>query len=295
MAVAGRQPLSRRRVLEEAVRFADREGLEALTMRKLGAELGAEGDVALQPRPEQGRALLEGWWRFCWASWRFAARSGLGGAHPGGVLAFGRARARAPQRFSVARQPAARDHGRVWLVEEFWQTLRDAGFGRRRRCTPSVCSRATPSGTRWRRSGASRSSPTAPASARGRSHLRSSLPCASWYPAREGDTTRSSSSAWTFYCPARRTGSDRGSGRLSPCLCLSCRLVRGWLQVLRCWSPVPSGTCWIFAPSAGTTPRRLRCPARGQVNRGRIRREGGLCDPKSTWPRRARLESERWT
>ncbi|MFL5990508.1 MAG: TetR family transcriptional regulator, partial [Rubrobacteraceae bacterium] len=42
MAVVGRQPLSRRRVLEEAVRFADHVGLEALTMRKLGAELGVE-------------------------------------------------------------------------------------------------------------------------------------------------------------------------------------------------------------------------------------------------------------
>ena len=34
--------MSRRRVLEAAVRFADREGLGSLTMRRLGAELGVE-------------------------------------------------------------------------------------------------------------------------------------------------------------------------------------------------------------------------------------------------------------
>ncbi|MDP8945555.1 MAG: TetR family transcriptional regulator, partial [Actinomycetota bacterium] len=42
MAVVKRQPLSRRRILEAAVRFVDREGLEALSMRKLGSELGVE-------------------------------------------------------------------------------------------------------------------------------------------------------------------------------------------------------------------------------------------------------------
>src|SRR5215212_5375885 len=59
MAVAGRQPLSRRRVLEEAVRFADREGLEALTMRKLGAELGVEAMSLYNHVPNKG-ALLDG-------------------------------------------------------------------------------------------------------------------------------------------------------------------------------------------------------------------------------------------
>jgi AcrR family transcriptional regulator len=42
MVEAKRQPLNRRRILEAAVRFVDREGLEALSMRKLGAELGVE-------------------------------------------------------------------------------------------------------------------------------------------------------------------------------------------------------------------------------------------------------------
>jgi len=40
-ATEPRAPLSRERVLETAVAFADRHGLEALSMRKLGDELGA--------------------------------------------------------------------------------------------------------------------------------------------------------------------------------------------------------------------------------------------------------------
>src|SRR5215210_8896967 len=59
MAVAERQPLSRRRILEEAVRFADREGLEALTMRKLGAELGVEA-MSLYNHVPNKSALLDG-------------------------------------------------------------------------------------------------------------------------------------------------------------------------------------------------------------------------------------------
>ena len=51
--------MSRRRVLEEALRFADREGLEALTMRKLGAELGVEAMSLYNHVPNKG-ALLDG-------------------------------------------------------------------------------------------------------------------------------------------------------------------------------------------------------------------------------------------
>src|SRR5512140_1723708 len=38
-----RAPLSRERVLDAAIRVADRGGLESLTMRRLGQELGVEG------------------------------------------------------------------------------------------------------------------------------------------------------------------------------------------------------------------------------------------------------------
>jgi AcrR family transcriptional regulator len=38
-----RAPLSRERVLDAAIKLADRGGLESLTMRRLGQELGVEG------------------------------------------------------------------------------------------------------------------------------------------------------------------------------------------------------------------------------------------------------------
>src|ERR671913_1313899 len=59
MAVVKRQPLSRQRILEAAVRFVDREGLEALSMRKLGSELGVEA-MSLYNHVPNKDALLDG-------------------------------------------------------------------------------------------------------------------------------------------------------------------------------------------------------------------------------------------
>src|ERR687897_673164 len=59
MAVVKRRPLSRRRILEAAVRFVDREGLEALSMRKLGSELGVEA-MSLYNHVPNKDALLDG-------------------------------------------------------------------------------------------------------------------------------------------------------------------------------------------------------------------------------------------
>jgi len=54
-----RQALDRRRILETALRFVDRYGLEALSMRKLGAELGVEA-MALYYHVPNKAALVEG-------------------------------------------------------------------------------------------------------------------------------------------------------------------------------------------------------------------------------------------
>ena len=51
-----KRPLSRDLVLETAVSLVDHEGLGALSMRRLGQELGRRGDVALPPRGQQGGA-----------------------------------------------------------------------------------------------------------------------------------------------------------------------------------------------------------------------------------------------
>ena len=58
-ATESRAHLSRERVLETAVAFADRHGLEALSMRKLGEELGASAMSAYYYFPNKER-LIDG-------------------------------------------------------------------------------------------------------------------------------------------------------------------------------------------------------------------------------------------
>ena len=57
--MGGRRPLSRRRILEAAIKLADREGLEALSMRRLGRELGVEA-MSLYNHVPNKEALLNG-------------------------------------------------------------------------------------------------------------------------------------------------------------------------------------------------------------------------------------------
>jgi TetR/AcrR family transcriptional regulator, tetracycline repressor protein len=128
MAVVGRQPLNRQRVLEEAVRFVDREGLEALTMRKLGAELGVEA-MSLYNHVPNKSALLDGMVEVLLGElgippenygWEERIREGY--------RAFRRLAHEHPNVFPllVMRPPDTMDG--VWLVEESLKTLEDAGF-----------------------------------------------------------------------------------------------------------------------------------------------------------------------
>lgn len=131
MSATKRQPLSRRRILEAAVRFVDREGLEALSMRKLGAELGVEAMSLYNHVPNKG-ALFDGMvdlllgelevpsedrdWeeriRDAYRRFRYLAHE-----HPNVFPLF------------VVRPPETMDG--AWLVEEFLKTLRKAGFDAR--------------------------------------------------------------------------------------------------------------------------------------------------------------------
>jgi AcrR family transcriptional regulator len=58
-ARGGRKPLDRRRIAEEALRIIDAEGLEKLSMRRLGAELGVEG-MAIYHHFHNKAELLDG-------------------------------------------------------------------------------------------------------------------------------------------------------------------------------------------------------------------------------------------
>jgi TetR/AcrR family transcriptional regulator, tetracycline repressor protein len=130
MAVVGRQPLSRRRILEEAVRFVDREGLEALTMRKLGAELGVEA-MSLYNHVPNKSALLDGMVEVLLGELEIPPEnSGWEERIREGYRAFRRLAHEHPNVFPllVNRPPDTMDG--VWLVEEFLKTLEEAGFGK---------------------------------------------------------------------------------------------------------------------------------------------------------------------
>ena len=125
---AKRRPLSRRRVLEAAVRFADREGLDALSMRKLGADLGVEA-MSLYNHVPNKDALLDGMVEVLLgelevppeeAGWEERVRDAYRG--------FRRLARSHPNVFPllVLRPPDTMDG--VWLVEEFLKTMRQAGF-----------------------------------------------------------------------------------------------------------------------------------------------------------------------
>ena len=128
MVEAKRRPLSRRRVLEAAVRFADREGLEALSMRKLGAELGVEA-MSLYNHVPNKDALLDGMVEVLLGELEVPPEGGdWEGRVREAYRGFRRLARRHPNVFPllVVRPPDTMDG--VWLVEEFLKTMRGAGF-----------------------------------------------------------------------------------------------------------------------------------------------------------------------
>src|ERR671920_2023019 len=128
MAVAKRQPLSRRRILEAAVRFVDREGLEALSMRKLGSELGVEAMSLYNHVPNKG-ALLDGMVEVLLGELKVPPEDeGWEERVREAYRAFRKVALEHPNVFPllVVRPPDTMDG--VWLVEEFLKTLGEAGF-----------------------------------------------------------------------------------------------------------------------------------------------------------------------
>lgn len=128
MSGAGRRSLNRRRILEAAVGLADREGLEALSMRRLGTELGVEA-MSLYNHVSGKEALLDGMVEVLLEemklpskveSWELLVREGyravrrLSRKHPNVFPLF------------VRRPPDTLGESR--LLEAFLGTLRDAGF-----------------------------------------------------------------------------------------------------------------------------------------------------------------------
>ncbi len=73
-----RTPLTRRRVLDATLAFVDEHGLDALTMRKLGAALGVEG-TALYNHVDGKDVLLDGLVELLWAETLAATDTTTGG------------------------------------------------------------------------------------------------------------------------------------------------------------------------------------------------------------------------
>ncbi|MGH3090620.1 MAG: TetR/AcrR family transcriptional regulator C-terminal domain-containing protein [Rubrobacteraceae bacterium] len=128
MEVTRRKGLSRARVLGAAVAFVDREGLEALSMRKLGAELGVEA-MSLYNHVPNKDALLDGMVEVVLKEleiptgdegWEERVREG-----------YRRFRGLAkshPRVFPLLVNRPPRSPDGLWLFEAFLRTMEEAGF-----------------------------------------------------------------------------------------------------------------------------------------------------------------------
>ena len=115
-------------MLEAGVRFVDREGLDALSMRKLGADLGVEA-MSLYNHVPNKDALLDGMVEVLLGElevptgqdgWEDRVREAYRG--------FRRLARRHPNVFPLLVLRPARTMDGVWLVEEFLKTMKEAGF-----------------------------------------------------------------------------------------------------------------------------------------------------------------------
>lgn len=128
MVAPKRKSLNRERILSAAVNFVDREGLEALSMRKLGAELDVEA-MSLYNHVPSKDALLDGMVEVLLrglkvpsenADWEARIREAyrrfrsLAHSHPNVFPLL------------IVRPPDTMDG--AWLVESFLDTLQNAGF-----------------------------------------------------------------------------------------------------------------------------------------------------------------------
>jgi AcrR family transcriptional regulator len=128
MAVTKRRSLDWRRILETAVRLVDREGLEALSMRKLGVELRVEA-MSLYNHVPNKSALLDGMVAVLLGELKIPPEDdGWEERIRGAYRAFRRLAHEHPNVFPLfVTRPSDTMDG-VWLVEEFLQTLGRVSF-----------------------------------------------------------------------------------------------------------------------------------------------------------------------
>src|SRR6266567_1828545 len=128
MATEARTPLSRERVLRAALDLADGSGVEAVTMRRLGEELGFEA-MSLYRHVANKDDLLDGMLDLVLAEWQLAEGEGEWAE---AVRASARSVHDALRRHTWAARLLMTGTGfrpaRIRYMESLLGTLRDAGF-----------------------------------------------------------------------------------------------------------------------------------------------------------------------
>jgi TetR/AcrR family tetracycline transcriptional repressor len=127
-----RRTLTRERVVDSALALVEREGLPALTMRRLGSELGVEG-MALYTHVRNKADLLDA------VAERVLEGLAvpLGGSAPwqerirACLLAWAALQERHPRAFPLVSRPGLRTEAVRALTEEILDALRTAGFDER--------------------------------------------------------------------------------------------------------------------------------------------------------------------
>ena len=111
--------------------LADAGGLEALTMRSLGKQLGVEA-MSLYNHVPNKDALLDGMVEVILGELEIPSENGDWEERVrGGYRAFRRLAHEHPNVFPLLVNRPPRTMDGVWLVEEFLRTLREAGFDNR--------------------------------------------------------------------------------------------------------------------------------------------------------------------
>jgi AcrR family transcriptional regulator len=121
--------LSRAAILEQALRLVDDEGAEALTMRRLGSELGVEA-MSLYRHVENKRALIDGIAERLMAEVDSHIRQGGGWVEAARSMSIGIRRvARAhPAAFELVGMRAMNTHNALRPIEALLADLRAGGF-----------------------------------------------------------------------------------------------------------------------------------------------------------------------
>ena len=127
-----KRTLSRERVVDAALRLVDREGIDALSMRRLGRELGVEG-MAMYTHVRHKSDLLDAVAERVLeeldtdfdrsAPWQERVRRGS--------FAWAELQARHPRAFPLVYRPGHASHAVTQLTEELMDALRTGGFDER--------------------------------------------------------------------------------------------------------------------------------------------------------------------